>query len=240
MLAAGRALLPAIPTSPAAALDAAVRLTSEHMRGKRITVRAGGGDVPMTVRGLSCASSTVRLAQGRIDEMRCEAEDVDWPGTPLARLDVVCRDLRFAGPLSTSVTAVEVRVDVLLSPEVVQDRIDAARPGPLVRFGEATQVSWPPFPGSLEVEPTVVDGRVLLTPLAVRLGGRRLGLRARPVELAVPELPRGLRLTSVTATADGLRLRCAAEQWRDRLAATPVSELISMLVTAATTLTVGR
>ncbi|MGQ0839067.1 LmeA family phospholipid-binding protein [Actinokineospora sp.] len=239
VLAAGRMLL---PTTPAGVLEAAVRTAAEVMRGRRVTVRAADYDVPMTVVDLACTGDTVRLAQGRIDSVRFVAREVGWPAVPLAHLAVTCRDLRFAGPLSATVTAGSVRLDVSVTADAVRARLAEERPDLSVRFGTGLFVSRKPWPGELEVVPEVADDTVRLRPLALWVAGRRLPLptRVRPVVLPVPDLPRGLRLTSITATPDGLDLRGDAENWRDRLSGTPLTELVSLLATAATTLTVGR
>ncbi|SDC11806.1 LmeA family phospholipid-binding protein [Actinokineospora iranica] len=257
VLSAGRALFPSalfpsalfssgvfngVPTSPAGVLDAAVRVTADRLQGKRITVRAAGHDVPMNVVDVRSDSDTLRLAQGRVDAVRFVAEDVGWPGVPLSRLVVTWRDLRFAGPMSTAVTAESVRVEVEIAAEVAAALVAAARPGVRVRFAEAPVVSWGRWPGAVETVLAVEDGRVWLTPAAVRVAGARVRLPrgVRPIGVSVPELPTGLRLTSVVTSPAGVRLTGAADDWRDRLSGTPLKELLSLLATAATTMTIGR
>lgn len=238
LLSAGRSMLP-VPTTPAGVLEAAVRLAADRMRGQVVTVRAADRDVPMTVVDLAVSGGTLALAQGRVGEVRFAARDVAWPGLPLERLDVECRDVRFAGPLSTRVVAGAVRARASVAAPVVADAVAAADPRLSARFdGDQLWVRRRPWPGELRVAPGVHDGRLRLRPVAVRLG--RLGMAVSPAPVDVDlALPKGLRLTGVAVTRDGIDVEAAAVDWRDRLSGTPVSELVSLLSAAATTLTVG-
>lgn len=242
VFAAGRALLPSVPTTPAGVLETAVRVAAQRLRGKRVTVRTAEQDVPMTVVDMACTGDTFRLAQGRIDEATFEAKDLGWPPLPLERLVVIARDLRFAGPFSTTVTAGSVQLDVTITAEALLAEIAETRPDLTVRFGSVLLVSHKPWPGELEVAPEVEDGVARLRPVALWLAGRRLTLPSRlaPFRVPLPDLPQGLTLTSVTTSEDGVRLRGEAQDWRDRLSSTPLAEMVGLLATAAQTLTIGR
>lgn len=242
VFAAGRALLPSVPTTPAGVLETAVRVAAQRLRGKRVTVRTADQDVPLTVVDMTCTGDTFRLAQGRIDEACFEAEDLAWPPLPLERLVVTARDLRFAGPFSTTVTAESVQLDVTVTAETLLAEIAVSRPDLRVRFGSVLLVSRKPWPGELEVAPEVEDGVARLRPTALWLAGRRLPLPGRlsSFVLPLPDLPRGLRLTSVMTSEEGVRLRGEAQDWRDKLSSTPLAEMVGLLATAAQTLTIGR
>lgn len=242
VFAAGRALLPSVPTTPAGVLETAVRVAAQRLRGKRVTVRTADQEVPMTVVDMACSGDTFRLAQGRIDEATFEARDLGWPPLALERLVVTARDLRFAGPFSTTVTAESVQLDVTITAQTLLAEIAETRPDLGVRFGSVLLVSRKPWPGELEVAPEVEDGVARLRPIALWLAGRRLPLPARlaPFRVPLPDLPRGLTLTSVTTSEEGVRLRGEAQDWRDKLSSTPLAEMVGLLATAAQTLTVGR
>ncbi|CRK57440.1 hypothetical protein [Alloactinosynnema sp. L-07] len=242
VLSAGRSLLPSVPTTPAGVVETAVRVTAQRLRGKRVTVKSGGQEIPLTVVDLDCAGDTLRLAQGRIDAVSFEANDVAWPALTLDRLLVTARDLRLAGPFSTAIMAESVTLAVSLSTEALRAELAKVRPDLRVRFGERLFVARDPWPGELEVVPEVDDGVAQLRPTALWLAGRRMPMpaRLRPFEVPLPDLPRGLRLTSVTTSADGVELRGEAQHWRDRLSSTPLVELLNLLATAAQTFTVGR
>jgi hypothetical protein len=239
---AGRALLPSLPTTPATVLETAVRMTAQSLRGKRVTMRTQDQDVALTVVDFECVSHSIRLAQGRIDEVRFEAADVAWPALGLARIAVTGRGLRFAGPFSTAVKAESVHVEVDIAAETLRAELAAVRPDLRIRFDTRLFVARRPLPGELEVVPEVDDGVATLRPTALWLAGRRLALPTalKPFVIPLPNLPRGLRLTSMTTSADGVRLHGEAHHWRDRLSGTPLTDLVGLLATAAHTLTFGR
>lgn len=227
LMAAGRTLFP-VPTTPAGVLEAAVRVAADRLRGKVVTVQG----VPMTVVDLALSGDTVGLARGRVAQVRFAARDVAWPGLPVAGLRVWADDVRFAGPLSTRVVVGSVRVRAVVAAEAV------AHLG--VRFDQGrVWVRLRPWPGEVRVVPEVDDGVLLARPVEARLGRLRVPLRRAPVAVGLPELPHGLRLSAVSVTDEGVEFEGTAPRGRDRLAGTPLAELVGLLATAATTFTVG-
>jgi hypothetical protein len=83
---------------------------------------------------------------------------------------------------------------------------------------------------------------VVLTPTTLHIGRWkfRAPKRIRPIVLALPELPKGLRLTGVRAVEGELVLNTVADEWPERLARIPLGDLLSWLTTAALTLTLPR
>ena len=237
LLSTGRSVLP-VPTTPAGVLEAAVRLAADRMRDRRVTVRAADRDVPMTVVDLAVTSDTVGLAQGRVGEVLFSARDVEWPDLPLRRLRVRCRDVRFAGPLSTKVVVGEIRLAARISAEAVAAAVAAADGRLSARVvGGQVWVRRRPWPGALRVVPEVDGDRLLARPVAVRLGRWSRAISPAPVHIPFA-LPEALRITAVAVSDGGLDVEAAATDWRDRLSGTPVAELVSLLTTAATTFTV--
>lgn len=75
LAAAGRALLPAVPATPAAL----ARTVTEQLVGRRLTTTVQGHEVGLTLTELDCPADSLRLATGRVGDVRIVAEDVDWP-----------------------------------------------------------------------------------------------------------------------------------------------------------------
>ncbi|WP_409182794.1 hypothetical protein F9C11_41505 [Amycolatopsis sp. VS8301801F10] len=75
LAAAGRALLPAVPATPAAL----VRTVTEQLVGRRLTTTVQGHEVGLTLTELDYPADSLRLATGRVGDVRIVAEDVDWP-----------------------------------------------------------------------------------------------------------------------------------------------------------------
>ncbi|MBB4685713.1 hypothetical protein [Amycolatopsis jiangsuensis] len=75
LAAAGRALLPQVPATPAAL----ARTVTEQLVGRRLTTAVAGHEVGLTLTELDYPADSLRLATGRIGDVRIVAEDVDWP-----------------------------------------------------------------------------------------------------------------------------------------------------------------
>lgn len=75
LAAAGRALLPAVPATPAAL----ARTVTEQLVGRRLTTTVQGHEVGLTLTELDYPADSLRLATGRVGDVRIVAEDVDWP-----------------------------------------------------------------------------------------------------------------------------------------------------------------
>lgn len=75
LAAAGRALLPAVPATPAAL----ARTVTEQLVGRRLTTTVQGHEVGLTLTELDYPADSLRLATGRVGDVRVVAEDVDWP-----------------------------------------------------------------------------------------------------------------------------------------------------------------
>ncbi|MGW5054123.1 LmeA family phospholipid-binding protein [Actinokineospora sp. NPDC004072] len=222
LLSAGRR------ATPAGALETAVRVAAERLRGRVVTVRG----VPMTVTDLAVTTDTAGLLQGRIDEVRFAARDVGWPGLPVARLAVRCHDVRVVGPLSTRVVIGSVRLRVAIPASAL------GRPPVAVRLADGqVWLSRPPWPGALRVVPEVAGGALRVRPVAVRLGRLRVRLARPAIPVDLPDLPPNVRVTAVSVT-DAIEVDAHAVDWRDRVSGTPLTDLLGLLGTAATTLTV--
>ncbi|MGV9293217.1 hypothetical protein [Amycolatopsis sp. NPDC003676] len=72
LAAAGRALLPATPAALA-------RTVTEQLVGRRLTTTVQGHEVGLTLTELDYPADSLRLATGRVGDVRIVAEDVDWP-----------------------------------------------------------------------------------------------------------------------------------------------------------------
>lgn len=75
LAAAGRTLLPAVPATPAAL----ARTVTELLVGRHLTTTVQGHEVGLTLTELDYSADSLRLATGRVGDVRIVAEDVDWP-----------------------------------------------------------------------------------------------------------------------------------------------------------------
>ncbi|MEV5720986.1 hypothetical protein AB0L41_44585 [Amycolatopsis mediterranei] len=248
LAAAGRSLLPNVPVTPAAL----VRTVTEQLVGRRLTAQVGGREVGLTLAELDYPADSLRLATGRLGDVRIVAENVDWPepedggepGTiPLRRVTVLAEDVRLRSLPTPAAKPARVQLAIAVSAEVLQDRVAKARPGIVAApaDGGLLRIHWAKRPhwGHLTLRPQVAADGVVLVPQTLHIGQRQLRppRRFRPIVLPLPELPPGLNLTKVEPRHDELVLHTVAEEWPDRLSRIPLPDLLSWLTTAAMTLT---
>ncbi|MEU4248266.1 hypothetical protein AB0F15_12730 [Amycolatopsis sp. NPDC026612] len=252
LAAAGRSLLPNVPVTPAAL----ARTVTEQLVGRRLTAKVGGHEVGLTLAELDYPADNLRLATGRIGNVRIVAEDVDWPepeadgdgepGTiPLRRVTVLAEDVRFRSLPTPAAKPARVQLAIAVSADVFRDRVAKVRPGIVASPADGgLQIHWAKRPhwGHLTLRPQVVDDGVVLVPQTLHIGRKQLRppRRFQPIVLPLPELPPGLKLTKVEPRHDELVLHTVAEEWPDRLSRIPLTDLLSWLTTAAMTLTLPK
>ncbi|QRP44701.1 hypothetical protein [Amycolatopsis sp. FDAARGOS 1241] len=238
-------LLPNVPATPAAL----ARTISEQLVGRRLAAKVNGGEARFTITELDHPADSLRLATGRVGDVRLVAEDVEWPAPPgsipVRRVVVLAADVRLRGLPAPAVIPGVVELDITVPGSVVRDRVAAVRPDIVATpCPDGFQVRWAKHPrwGRLTLTPTVAEDAVVLTPttLHIRQKGFRPPKRIRPVVLPLPELPKGLRLTGVTPGEDELVLRTVADEWPERLSRVPLPDMLAWLTTAALTLTAPR
>jgi hypothetical protein len=252
LAAAGRSLLPNVPVTPAAL----ARTVTEQLVGRRLTAKVGDREVGLTLTELDYPADSLRLATGRIGDVRIVAEDVDWPepeaedgepaSIPLRRVTVLAEDVRLRSLPTPAAIPARVELRIAVSADVLRDRVAAVRPGIVATPAESglLQIHWAKRPhwGHLTLEAQVADDAVVLVPRTLHIGRRELRppARFRPIVLPLPELPPGVRLTKVEPRHDELVLHTVAEEWPERLSRIPLTDLLSWLTTAAVTLTLPK
>ncbi|MEU4670997.1 hypothetical protein AB0F91_24195 [Amycolatopsis sp. NPDC023774] len=244
--AAGRSLLPNVPATPAAL----ARTVTEQLVGRRLTAKANGREARFTLTELDYPADSLRLATGRLGNVRLVAEDVEWPTTatstiPLRRVVLLAKDVRLRSLPTPTVVPGEVELDITVAGNIVRERVAQTRPDLVATpHDSGFQVRWAKHPGwgRLTLTPAVDADAVVLTPRTLHIGQRefRAPKRIRPVVLPLAELPKGLRLTAVRPADDELVLSTVADEWPERLSRVPLPELLAWLTTAALTLTLPR
>ncbi|MGA6166243.1 LmeA family phospholipid-binding protein [Amycolatopsis magusensis] len=223
------ALVPGTALTPAAIL----RTAAERMTGRRLTVRVDGHDVRFTVTALDYEADTLRLAAGRLGDVRLVADDVTWPDFPLRRVTVLGKDVRVRSLPVITATPASVELEVRVAAEVVTGRLAELRPDLVIELADGyARVRWAKVPGlgHLDVEPTLAEDAVVLVPRGLRVAGLRLPPRIDAISVALPEFPEGLRLTGIEPHPDELVLRLNAAQWPERLSRVPLLDLLGWVL----------
>ena len=227
------------------------RTVTEQLVGRRLTAKVGGREVGLTLAELDYPADSLRLATGRVGDVRIVAEDVDWPepepeggSIPLRRVTVLAEDVRLRSLPTPAAKPARVQLRIAVSADVLRDRVAKVRPGivatPAGRrpapdpLGQAAALGppdpparrWPTTPWCSCRRPSTSDS-----------GSSEPPKRFRPIVLPLPELPPGIKLTKVEPRHDELVLHTVAEEWPERLSRIPLADLLSWLTTAAMTLT---
>ncbi len=243
LAAAGRALVPNVPATPAAVL----KMVTEQLVGRRLTAKVDGHEVGLTLTELDYQADSLRLAAtGKVGDVRIVLEDVDWPETPLERITFLASNVRLRSLPSPAAIPEQVKIAIRVAPEVLQERVAEVRPGIIVTPGDDGyfHVRWDKRPrwGHLALESTVEDSAVILRPRSVHIGRRRFGppSKLKPIVLPLPELPPGVRLVAVEAYEGDLLLHALADEWPERLSRIPLSDLLTWMMTAVVTMSVPK
>lgn len=234
------------PATPAGALEALLRAAARRLGGRRFTVP--GTDLALRVEALELRPDPVGLAFGQLDDVRLVARDLEWRGIACERLVAVWRNVHVRPLPEAAVVSAPVEVELALRPAVVAERLASARPalrldvaagddGPdLSGTGSPAEVRlrWAARPrwGALVVQPEVATGEgpgggvLHLRPVALRLRAHRLALPGwlPPARLRLPTLPRGLRVRSVVVDAQVVVVRLVADEWREALPGSRLTE----------------
>ncbi|GAA2541925.1 LmeA family phospholipid-binding protein [Pseudonocardia hydrocarbonoxydans] len=226
LLRAGAAL------TPVGALEALLRTAGRRLAGRRITVPGSGGELSLRWDAPSLDPDPVGLALGQLDDVRLLASDVRWRDLECHRLVLVCRNVHVR-PLPVPVAvAAPVTLELAVRTEVLRRRFAAERPGwALEPAGAgAARLRWARHPswGSVGVEAEVSGSALLVRPRTLTVGSRRIPLPAwAPARrVALPALPRGLRLREMAVGDDEVVLHLVADEWREQV---PTGRLESLL-----------
>ncbi|WP_233573703.1 hypothetical protein [Amycolatopsis panacis] len=212
--AASRALLPSVPATPAAA----VRMVTEQLVGRRLTTTVEGHKVGLTLTELDYPADSLRLATGRVGDVRIVAEDVDWPkhSSPAApsaehKHDPAGRPSISGTPGGTSGPERETTTPLSIRPESAAGETRAA--SDRARTDKQPSPKTTDRPAAEQLGPTA-STEPAVDPAVERVPLRRVTLWARDVRL------RGLPSPAVVPTSVELHIAVSGEVVREQVART--------------------
>lgn len=222
--------------TPVGALEALLRAAGRRLAGRRITVPGADGELSLRWDALTLDPHPVGLALGQLDDVRLLASDVRWRDLECHRLVLVCRNVHVR-PLPVPVAvAAPVTLELAVRMEVLHRRLAAARPGwALEPAGAgAARLRWARHPswGALGVGAEVSGSALLVRPRTLTVGSRRIPLPAwTPARrIALPVLPRGLRLREIAIGDEEVVLHLVADEWREQVPTGRLEKLLNRLI----------
>lgn len=227
------AALRALMAGPAGALlDRLLRRAARRLIGRRFTVPGTGGELVLRLDAVRARPEPLSVAVGQFGDVGVSASDVEWRGVPIRRLDLDCRNVHVR-PTGTAVAA-PVTLEVAVGIDVVRDLVAAARPAVRIDAGASGQarVAWShrAETAAVHVVPEIAGRALQLRPTVLEIRSRRFRLPGwlPPARIALPDLPRDLRLRDVEPGADEVVLRLVAGQWAEELPTSPLLDLFTM------------
>ncbi|MFC4943660.1 hypothetical protein [Pseudonocardia sp. GCM10023141] len=214
-----------------------------HLVGRAFTVRStGGSDIALTLAALNATLDPMSLSVGQLGEVRLAATDITVADHPLDAAVVTLHNLHVQPAEIPLLVAAPVEVEITVAAGVVLALVADQVPRLLLgigtgRDGVAT-VRWRRHPrlGHVEIDVHPDGSHLWLRPRALVLRGRRrvLGSHTPAIPVALPALPRGLRLTAVTPTAGAVVLRGTLDAWQEPVPVGRLEELLKQLRSAST------
>lgn len=221
--------------TPVGALERLLRAAGRRLAGRRVTVPGTGGRLSLLLESISVDPDPVGVALGQLGDLRLVASDLRWRDLECHRAVLVCRNVHvrpFPAPVAV---AAPVTLELAVTPEVLGRTLAATHPqlGLEPAGPERVRLRWTRHPawGSLTVSAEVSGEAVVVRPRTLQLRGRRIPLPgwAPTRRIALPALPRGLRLREVTAGDEEIVLHLVADEWREQVPASRLDRLLKRL-----------
>jgi LmeA-like phospholipid-binding len=203
--------------------------------GRTLAVRLDEGDITLTVTEFDSRLDIRGLSVGQLSDVRLGARDIRWDGNKLDRATAVLHNVHLRPSAPPVLVAAPVDLSLDLPADTLDDLFRIAAPrlaGEIGPDGIARlRLARRPGLGDLEVD-AYLDGSTLkLRPRTLVVKGRRLRMpeRAPAYPVHLPELPHGLRLTSITFEPDVLRLSGSVPEWRINVPRRGLEDVINQL-----------
>jgi len=213
--------VPPVSTGAAAAHRTVFFTLRRMVVGRRITVRAAGSPVTMTVSEVESRLDVRRLSVGQLDDVRVEARDIIWQARRFDHAAAVLHNVHVRPGTSPMLVAAPVELTLDVPTEALDDLVSTMVPllaGTVGDDGVARlRFARRPGLGHVEVDAAVDGSALVLRGRSVTVGRWRLPVRTPACRVELPELPLGLHLTGVHVEPGLVRLSGALPQWRMEL-----------------------
>jgi hypothetical protein len=204
------------------------------MVGRRMSVDTDDGLLALTITEFDSRLDLRRIAVGQLNDVTLGASDLEWGGHRFDRASAVLHNVHLRATTPPTLVAAPVELTLEVPAPVLDELFRMAAPrlsgevGPdgVARLRLARRMGL----GHVEVEARLRGSTLWLRPRAI-VRRKRRGLPARTpgYRIDLPELPHGLRLTSVEFGPGVVRLTGALSEWQMDLPRTRLDDTISAL-----------
>jgi LmeA-like phospholipid-binding len=216
------------PGDPFAVLVDAARA---FLVGRKRTISFGGGELTMTLTGVSVDGSDVARLVGQYGQVRFTARDVQWGVHEFERLEVQVRNVHLRPGTRPLLVVAPVLVEAFVTVAAasrflasVSSRLELTVTDGVPQVG-VIGAPWL----RLEVETGAGGESLRVQPRALHLFEQRLALWSPAFNLPVPSLPSGLVLTSVEAAPGGFTVHGMLSEWQRSVARDDLDRLLTVI-----------
>ncbi|MEZ0050120.1 hypothetical protein ABIA30_001110 [Mycobacterium sp. MAA66] len=224
-------------TGAAALYQATFKALRTFAVGRRITARMGGGELTMTINSFNAEPDVRGMSVGKLGQAELATRSLRWNGIDFNSGGATLHNLRIrpsmppvltAGPIDFSIEVPSTAIDPLLrnSLPTLAGLSGAVDPNGVAKIGLSR------LPGvRIEVDISLHDSTLWFTPrkLAVRRARIPIPRLVPPVPVRLPNLPRGLVLTSVAIEPQAIRLLVTMPEWEMDVPRTVLEEAAGQL-----------
>jgi hypothetical protein len=202
--------------------------------GRRLSVSLEKGDLALTITEFDSRLDLRQLAVGQLDDVALAARDVQWNGHAFDHASAVLHNVHVRPSVPPVLVAAPVEVTLEVPAPVLDELFRMTAPrlsgevgaDGVARLRLARRIGF----GHVEVEARLNGSTLWLRPTAiVRRKRRALPARTPGYPVRLPELPHGLRLTSVEFAPGVVRLTGSLSEWRMDLPRTRLDDTITAL-----------
>lgn len=202
--------------------------------GRRMSVDTEDGVLALTITEFDSHLDLRQLAVGQLNDVRLGASDLEWNGHGFDRATAVLHNVHLRATVPPVLVAAPVELTLEVPAPVLDELFRTAAPrlsgevGPdgVARIRLVRRRGF----GHVEVEARLNGSTLWLQPRAiVRRKRRSLPARTPGYPVPLPELPHGLRLTSVEFGPGVVRLTGTLSEWQMDLPRTRLEDTITAL-----------
>jgi len=202
--------------------------------GRRMSVDTNDGVLALTITEFESRLDLRQLAVGQLNDVTLGASDLEWSGHRFERARAVLYNVHVRATVPAALVAAPVEVTLEVPAPVLDELFRMAAPrfsGEVGADGVARlRLARRMGLGHVEVEARLNGSTLRLQPRAVvRRKRRALPARTPGYSIELPELPHGLRLTSVDLGPGVVRLTGTLSEWQMDLPRTRLEDTISAL-----------
>ncbi len=214
------------PAAPQFLIEQILSTARTRLVGREISLKAGSGELHLTLEDLRFSASPLGLALGQFGTITTDASNVSWDGGRLNSLTVKFKNVHLRPGAQPALIIAPIKFSATIRQDVLNQLIAGAadkvsvelQPNGIAVARRPGRESW----GSAQVTPRIEDQNVRLVAKGLTVGTRsfttqRAGIPSALIE--VPPLPGGMRMTDIALGDSCVNIEAVINEWREPVTA---------------------